>query len=383
MIKEIAILLGTSLSFSLGFGFLGYPHLLGYIATGIALGPILIQLHQANLIIHLMGEFGMLMLIFIIGIEFDLMHFKRNWKLAFKIFALQFFFSSLCGIWLQYFMQIPSNLAFLIICLIMLSSTAIVVRLLEEMNELKSEDGSLILSILIFQDLAVVPIMLILKAMGGESFEYIVGFKIILSIVFLTFLINYLGSSKKNMLLKPLRYVFNGNEETMFLGSIAFCFSFAALSEFLGLSHSYGPFIAGMLLGSLCNKKEILSFAKPIGSFLMMMFFIFIGSEIDIIFFTKHLKLIIFLSTVLLLLKIFLNCLVLYLLNFSKKRSFFVALMISQASEFSFSFVAIVFANNVLSIEQKALANILIIISLTLGSILPILGEYLLKEKAR
>ena len=374
MVQEIALLMVTSLSFALGFGWLGQPQLLGYIATGMVLGPFFRQ-SQHYIFIDILGQFGMLMLLFMIGIEFNLKKFKKIWKEALCIFFAQLSFSFIIAFFLQYILQICLQFAVLLAFLFTLSSTAVVIKLLEEMDVLNTSNGSLIVSILIIQDLAIAPMIIILKGFQQQQSLMEIMLKILFSVGVLSLLIWYL-SEKSNKIFKPIKVLFEQNQETMTLASLAICFGFAALSDGLGLSHSYGPFLAGLILGSFGNKHEIIHYAKPIGSILMMMFFIFIGSRIDLSYVWNELQLLIILSLVLVSIKLFMNYMILIFMGFSKKNSFFVSSMLSQASEFSFMFVAILYSAKVISGEYQMFLDTLIVISLTLGSILPVLAEY-------
>lgn len=370
MLREIAFLLVTSLFFAMGFSWLGQPYLLGYIASGIFLGP-LIQVLANSEIVPIIGDLGMIMLLFVIGMEFDLVKFKKIWQKSIAIVLLQITFSFIIAFLLRPILWLSIEYTFLIAFLLTLSSTAVVVKLLEQMGEFKSKSGSLIISILIVQDLAIVPMILILRSFCGQATLPSLGFSITLSIGLLASLIIYLGK-ESNKLLSPLKNIFNGNQEIMTLASMALCFGCAATSSAIGLSSAYGAFLAGLVVGSFGNKKEILDFAMPIGSMLIMMFFIAIGMRMNIDYILQNWLILFALSALLILAKIFMNYIVLRLMLFQPKKSIFVATMLSQASEFSFTFIAILTTAALLNAEQENLLNALVIISLTLGSVLPI-----------
>lgn len=378
MIDDITLLLSISLSFALGSKWLGQPFLLGYIITGLCLGPFISHASKYSEVINMLGEFGLLMLVFHIGIEFDLDDFKKLWKRAILVFSLQTLGSLFFG-WLLRGL-FGCSVSFCLLCsfLLVLSSTAVVVRLLSEMEELDPADHSLIMSILIFQDLAIVPITIILNGVEDASISTI-SWKVGLAIAGLCALITFLSDSSSNSgakrFLRPLLWIFDGNQEIMTLASLAMCFSFSSISELLGFSHSYGPFLAGLILGSLGNKHEILAFSSPIGSILLMLFFIFIGTNIDIWFIGRNFLIILFLTLLMLALKIFINFVVLRLLNYDKNKSFFIAIVLSQASEFSFSFLAILLANKSINLYQNQLITTLCVVSLTLGSVLPLFAQ--------
>ncbi|WP_342262074.1 cation:proton antiporter [Alphaproteobacteria bacterium endosymbiont of Tiliacea citrago] len=391
--NDLTLLLVISLFFSLGSKWLGQPFLLGHILTGLCLGPFFGHVSFYSRLAHSLGDLGLLMLIFHIGIKLDLNDFKKMWKQALLIFLLQLFFGLILGFILLKFFHF--NLAYSLLCafLLVLSSTAVVVKLLDEMDELAPEDQSLIVSILIIQDLAIVPMSIILNGIENASFLNIT-WKVGLSIVGLCGLIQFLStySNKSQKVLKPLKHIFElvedsgnekvdekkkkeANQEVITLASLAMCFSFSSLSELLGFSHSYGPFLAGLILGSLGNKKQILAFSKPIGSLLLMSFFIFIGTNIDIPYIKENYVLIVILTLLTLIVRFLVNYCVLRIMKFDSLKSFFISIVLSQASEFSFSFLGILLVTNGINSYQYKLITTLCIISLTLGSVLPLIAQ--------
>jgi len=372
MLQQIALIFTTSLFFALVFAKLGYPYLLGYIFTGIFLGPFFIKIIEYPIIIEVLGEMGLLMLLFMVGIEFDLVKFKKSWKKSLLIFSMQISISFMFFMFFKFLFDFPIEQAILMTFLMTLSSTAVVVKLLEEMKELHSENGYLIISILIMQDLAVFPMMLILHGMNDMLF--VISMKMIFSIGILISLIYYLGL-EKNKDFSILRKVFKGSQEIMTLASLAICFAFSAVAAYFDLSHAYGAFIAGLVLGSFGNKKTIIRFSLPIGTILIMMFFIFVGTSVNIDYIKAHWCELLFYSFSFISAKIMLNYFVLQVARVSKRNSIFISIMLSQASEFSFAFLVIMANRGALSVELKSMLDALVVISLTVGSVLPVICE--------
>lgn len=375
MILIISTLLVISLFFSFCFTKISKPALLGYILTGVILGPYLSK--EYSEIIYNLGHFGLLMLIFEIGIEFDLKKFKENYVISSLIFFIQLIISFSFSYLICYFYKIDFLICLLVTFLLVLSSTAVVIKLLDAMNKLYTRTGGIIISILILQDLAIVPITIILSQAKNASIK-VISSKVFISIFILYVLICYLSSSFDRVC-SPLKVIFDGNQEMMTLALMTFCFAFAALSEYAGLSASYGPFLAGLMLGSVGSKHDMLDFIKPIGSILLMIFFIYVGSKVNLVYLKENIILIIVLTFVLLIAKILINYIALLLVGYSKRKSFLISTILSQASEFSFSFVAILTNISKLSIAQANLINTLCIISLTLGSIVPLFASAISK----
>lgn len=370
MLKEVALLLVTNLVFAIGFGLLKQPYILGYIATGIFLGPFLRMLDQ-NMLIAMLGEFGMLMLLFIIGIEFDLCKFRKNWKQSCLFVFLQLGFSLILSAILRYAFGLLTEVSVLVAFLLTLSSTAVVAKLLNQMGEFNTRNGSFIISVLIMQDLLLVPMMLVLKGFNTNIAINNIFLNVMLATAILTGLIFYLGNTDKR-LLRPIKKVFQGSQEIVTLAGAAICFGLAAVSSALGFSAAYGAFLGGLILGSFANHREILQVALPLSSILVMMFFVSIGAQVHLNYVIAHWHILLLASSALFLGKFFMNYVAMRLIRFNARRSIFIAAMLSQASEFSFILIDIVSAGKLLTDEQRALLNILVVISLTFGAFLPI-----------
>lgn len=380
MIQETALLLVTSLVFALGFIWLRQPTLLGYIAAGVLLGPSFVKLIEYPMFIEILGSFGMLMLLFLVGLELDIREFRKVWHIALITLFAQIITSLLIAFSLGFIFLWSLEKVLLIASLLMLSSTAIAVTLLEEMKKLNTEKGALTISILIAQDLALVPIILILRGFSQKAMFHEIAIKLFVAIGFLALLMMYLGNNSKKNGLKPLKKIFQGNNETMTLAGITVCFCCASISAFLGLSYPYGAFLGGLVLGSFGNRKEIIQVAMPISSMLVMMFFLSIGANINVDFLIKNWITIITISLAITVFKTIINYLILRSLGCGHKKSAFVGIMLGQSSEFSFSLIVLSFQAGTLSLDSKNMLDSLIIFSLTFGSIWPVISRNLFKK---
>lgn len=377
MVQEIALLFLTSLAFALGFTWLGQPPLLGYIVAGVLLGPSFVKLIEYPVVISVLGEFGMLTLLFVVGLELDVREFKKVWHIAFGTIILQAACAFPVAYFLKFFLVWTDEITVLVAFLLMLSSTAVAVTLLEEIGELKSSKGSLTVSILIAQDLILVPMMLILRGFSGDTMIQDMLIKLILASGFLVFLIAYLTKESNKYILSPLKYLFQGSSEMLTLGGVSVCFCFGAFSALLGLSGAYGSFLGGLILGNIGNRKEIIQVALPISSLLVMMFFLSVGSTMDISYIMEHWLIILFALFALTIGKTFCNYYILKILGCPSEKAGFVAMMLAQCTEFSFALIAILFESNCMSADMQNMLKALVVLSLTLGSVWPILCRQL------
>jgi CPA2 family monovalent cation:H+ antiporter-2 len=271
----------------------------------------------------------------------------------------------------------------LIAFILPLSSTGVVVKLLDEMGEFGTRNGTMILSVLIVQDLILVPMMLILRGLSTQVSIFQVLGNVVFASAILIALIIYLGKPYTR-LFNPLKLIFSGKQEILTLASMALCCVLASVSSFLGLSSAYGAFIGGVIIGSFANNREILQFAQPISSMLVMLFFVSVGLQVDLHYFSTNWKILALAFVMFVIAKVLINYVIMRIMQFSKKRSIFISSMLSQASEFAFILISIL-ADKILSKDQANLLTALVIISLTIGTFLPIFAQiwYKLYKKKR
>ena len=203
------------------------PAIVGYILAGVLLGPSALGLVQNRENIALLAELGVLMLLFLIGMQLSLRGFKEVWKVALGAVVLQ----TLAGVGLTLLIaQLlgwPTGMAIVLGFVVALSSTAVVVKMLEQVNILRQPVGRLTIGVLIAQDLAVVPMMLTVSAMANTSISPWDLLKIVLSIVVLTLMI--ISLSRRKRLILPFSSMVGGHLDLRPLAGLAYCFGGAAI----------------------------------------------------------------------------------------------------------------------------------------------------------
>ena len=229
------------------------PAVVGYIFAGILLGPSLLALVTNREQIDVLAELGVLLLLYIIGMELSLRAFRKIWKIAVLTTVMQIGASTGLMLILWKILDWPIGLSVLLGFVIALSSTAVVIKILSDMGELRTRTGSITVGVLIAQDLAVVPMMLIVSTMGawnasiisGEEgvFDWMAIPKILSSIGLLAGLIMYLSRGKKITL--PFSRIVAGHEDLKPLVAVVFCFASSSVAGLLGLSAAYGALACG------------------------------------------------------------------------------------------------------------------------------------------
>lgn len=361
-LTEIALVVVAALAGGLGLARLKQPPILGYILAGILLGPSGLGLIQSREQVGLLAELGVLLLLFVVGMDLSLRTFKKVWVVStlctiFQVGASVFItglFSKLFG-W-------SFGLSLLLGFVLSLSSTAVVVKMLESIGEIKAETGQMAIGVLIAQDLAIVPMILILRNLEKSWYDPTLIFKIVLSVGLIAGLIFYL--SRKQRVRLPLTQIIAGEKDLTPLASLTFCFAAAAVSGLIGLSAAYGAFLAGLVLGNTHERLIMLETTKPIQSILMMAFFLSIGLLLDMRFIWDHFGTVILLLLMLTIGKTAINIAILHLLRLPWSQSFLIGVILAQLGEFAFLLATVGHETHIINDFGKNLVIALTVLSL-------------------
>jgi CPA2 family monovalent cation:H+ antiporter-2 len=338
-ITELAVVVVAALGCGLIMRHFRQPILLGYIIAGAVLGPSGFGLVENREQVQLLAELGVLMLLFFIGMELNLRDFRAVWKVAVLTTAFQIGVSCLGMYLLGLLLDWPLALTVVVGFVVALSSTAVAIKMLEEIGEKGTRVGNVTIGILIAQDLAVIPMILIVGALRGDSeVGTLAILKIVLSIVFLGLMIAYLGK-RKRVRLPFSKDVGRVNDLTPLAG-LGFCFGAAAISGLLGLSASYGAFLAGLVIGNSTIRRAMIHYTEPIQAVLLMVFFLTIGLLIDIQYIWANLGTVVMLVFFVAILKTGLNIGLLRALGETWPRAFLSSVLLAQLGEFSFILAA-------------------------------------------
>ena len=338
-ITELAVVVVAALGCGLIMRHFRQPILLGYIIAGAVLGPSGFGLVENREQVQLLAELGVLMLLFFIGMELNLRDFRAVWKVAVLTTAFQIGVSCLGMYLLGLLLDWPLALTVVVGFVVALSSTAVAIKMLEEIGEKGTRVGNVTIGILIAQDLAVIPMILIVGALRGDSeVGTLAILKIVLSIVFLGLMIAYLGK-RKRVRLPFSKDVGRVNDLTPLAG-LGFCFGAAAISGLLGLSASYGAFLAGLVIGNSTIRRAMIHYTEPIQAVLLMVFFLTIGLLIDILYIWANLGTVVMLVFFVAILKTGLNIGLLRALGETWPRAFLSSVLLAPLGEFSFILAA-------------------------------------------
>ncbi|MBU1641963.1 cation:proton antiporter [bacterium] len=311
-----------------------FPPIIGYIIAG-AFISYLFSLRETSLqTLYDVSEFGIAFLMFTIGLGFSINNFKELRKEVFVLGTLQVVLSSLFFAAIAFYLfALPLTTAIIIGCALALSSTAIVLKILNETRELKQEYGRIVLGILLFQDLAVIPIILMISFFTTElALETMLANTLLSALLLLTILF-FAG---KYLITPFLTFVFDADSHELFIGSVLLIAVAASYTAYhFGFSYSLGAFIGGMLLAETPFKYQVDADLIPFRDLLLGVFFVTVGMQISVEFLASHVLLILAIMAAVMVLKtaIIFTMLMVFTTASSALKS---AIALSQVGEFSF-----------------------------------------------
>jgi len=364
-LRDGAILLGAALFFVMLFRRLGLGATLGYIVAGALIGPSVLGLFREPEAIQRVSEIGIALLLFIVGLELQP---SRLWRLRTDIFGLGLAQVALCGVAIAAILYLGPGFspeASLAIGLpLALSSTAQVLPMLHAENELNTPQGERAFSILLFQDLSIVPLITIIAAMSRVPPDPSTptGWKLALyTVVAIVGLVAF----GRFIIIPVLRLIGRLGERELFtvVGLFTVIASAAAMRQF-GLSTALGAFVAGVMLAESPYRHELDSDLEPFRSILLGLFFLSVGMLLDLRIIAARPLLIIGIAAGVILTKTILISFLSRLFGCNWKLAIRLGLLLSQAGEFGFVLFAQATAAGLISIEAASLFGAVVTLSM-------------------
>lgn len=267
------------------------PPMLGYLAVGVLIGPNALAFAQDSAGLRYLAEFGVVFLMFVIGLEFNLPKLRSMKLLVFGLGLLQVLLTisgamlgNLFLAWVFARFGVQWELgwqgALVLGAAVAMSSTAIVVKLMAERLEMESEHGRRVMGVLLFQDLAVVPLLVLIPALGGsgEAMLHDLGWAGLKAVGLLGLL---LWGGQKAMRWWLTLVARRKSEELFILNLLLVTLGLSWLTEHAGLSLALGAFVAGMLIAETEFKHQVETDIRPFHDVLLGLFFITIGMKLD------------------------------------------------------------------------------------------------------
>lgn len=319
------------------------PPMLGYLSVGVVIGPHALALAKNSDGVRHLGEFGVVFLMFVIGLEFNLPKLRAMRRHVFGLGLLQVTLSLLLGTGVSLLLAYIAptiwtmswQTALALSAVLAMSSTAIVVKLLSERLEMASEHGKRVMGVLLFQDLAVVPLLVLIPALGSPADKLLMALAI--AALKAAVLVGLLLTGGQRLMSWWLTLVARRKSAELFvLNLLLVTLALAWLTELAGLSLALGAFIAGMLISETQYKHQVETDIRPFHDVLLGIFFISVGMMLDWHEVVDHWALVLLLLALPVLFKLLLVTLLARLLGASAGLSLRTGLYLAQAGEFGF-----------------------------------------------
>lgn len=348
ILKDIVVIFALSTLVNLVFTRIKIPTVIGYLLTGVIAGPHLLSLVSSAHQIELIAEIGVVLLLFTIGLEFSLNHLLKIRKIVFLGGFIQVFLTAGAFFVASRFFEMDWKSGLFIGFLAALSSSALVLKILQERSEVTSNYGRTVLGILIFQDLLVVPLLLFSNLLANQSLN--IPRELLILTVKVIFILLLVYAGNKWLLPKLLEMIARTKSQELFIMSIfLLCFAIALLTSKLGMSLALGAFLAGIMISDSEYSYNVFGNFLPIKDVFASFFFVSIGMLLDVSFVMENLQLVLLSILLVIVVKTIIAGGTGFILGHTFQGTVIIGLALSQVGEFSFILAKIGFNNSIIS----------------------------------
>lgn len=312
---------------------LNLPSILAFLLAGILVGPHGVELISTISEVNIMAEIGILLLLFSIGIEFSLEKLLQSKRFVLAGGTAQVFLSIVLFTGIAMLLGLMVNEAIFIGMLLAMSSTAIVLQVFQEKGWMNTPFGDNSVSILIYQDIIIIPMMLVAPFLVGGEKDFSALQNIFTGFVLVAFVV--LAARK---FIPPLlrKIVHTGNPDLFLLSVIVICFATAFVTNLFGLKLALGAFLAGIIVSESEYSLEALKNVMPFKKIFTAIFFVSIGMFLDLEFFIDNIGFILLLTSFIMFAKFFIVFGISMALKIGLRNAIVSGLVLCQVGEFAF-----------------------------------------------
>lgn len=374
LLQDILILLGFSAVIVFVLQKLKLPSIIGFLLTGIIIGPYGLRLINAVEQVEVLSEIGVILLLFVIGMELSLKQLASIKKTVFIGGLLQVGITAIVTGLIYYFLGYSWNESVFVGFLFSLSSTAIVLKTLQDRKEISTPHGRNALAILIFQDIIVVPMMLVTPLIAGESSN--IGMSILSLVLKSAVVIVITIISARYIVPKLMHAVAKTNSKELFLlVTFTLCFAVAFLTSEVGLSLALGAFIAGLIISESEYSHQATSIILPFRELFTSFFFVSVGMLLDLSFFIGNIPTIMFLVLLVFIIKSIIASIAVAALKYPTRTVLLTGLSLFQVGEFAFILSKVGIEYNLLTAQTNQYFLSVSIVSMILTPFIIIFSE--------
>ncbi len=335
LLKDIVIIFALSTLVNYLFTKINVPTIIGYLFTGVIAGPYLLGIINSPHQIELLAEIGVVLLMFTIGMEFSINHLFRIRKIVFVGGFMQLVVTAGVTMLLARMYDMDWKGALFVGFLTALSSTAVVLKLLQERSEITSNYGRTVLGILIFQDIILIPLLLFTPILGGETSGQ--GGEVLLLIGKAAILIGMVYVGNRWLMPKLLTLIAHTKNQELFLMAIfLICLSVALLTSEMGISLAFGAFLAGLMISESEYSHNAFGHIIPFKDTFTSFFFVSIGMLLDLGFVADYPMLVFSTVILVLVVKMIIAGATAFVLGHTFRGTIMVGFALCQVGEFSF-----------------------------------------------
>jgi glutathione-regulated potassium-efflux system protein KefB len=359
---------------------LGLGSIIGYLVAGMVIGPFGLRIFTDPASILSIAEFGVVLLLFVIGLE---MKPSRLWSLRKQIFGLGVIQVAVCGALLTgaaWLLGMPVAAAFVAAMGFTMTSTALVVQLLEDRGETTDAGGQRIVSILLLEDLAIVPLLAIVAILGTATPVVTSQPRWIEVLAALVAIVGIVAFAR--YLLNPIFRILADSKarEVMTAAALLVVLGAAFIMDLVGLSMAMGAFIAGVLLSESSFRHQLEADIEPFRGLLLGLFFLTVGMSLDLSLVVRDWPMIVLLVLVFMAVKSAAIYVVGRVLGADRRAATHRALLMAEGGEFAFVLYTASGAVGIINGDLMAHLSAAVIISMVLTPLLALLSDWLAKS---
>tara|TARA_Y100000310_G_C20703745_1_gene832633 strand:+ start:12209 stop:13909 length:1701 start_codon:yes stop_codon:yes gene_type:complete len=358
---ELSVVLIVATIISIIMRIIKQPIIIGYILTGIIVGPLFLNIVELSDVITSLSKIGIAFLLFVVGLNLNISTMKEVGKTSVIIGLAQVIFTVAFGYFISILLGFSQMNALYLGVALAFSSTIIIIKLLSDKNELDSLYGKISIGFLLIQDLIVLLVLMFISAseQGGTVPNMIIsilikGALLVLGLIIIT---NYVMPTVLNYMAR--------SQELLFLFSVGWVLVLALILESLGFRIEIGALFAGISFAGSPYHYEISSRIKPLRDFFIILFFVMLGSSMTISSFSSIIVPAILLSIFVLIGNPIIVLIILGMLGYNKRTSFSAALTTAQISEFSL--ILILLAQEVGQVGHEIVSLVTVVGLITIG----------------
>ena len=330
---QISILLALTVTIAFIMRMLRQPLIVAYIVAGIIAGPFLLRAdYNGQDFFNAFAQLGIVLLLFVVGLSLNIEYVRRVGTSVCIGAAFQFFITAGLGFLIMHLMGFEAVSSLFIAVAITFSSTIVVMKLLADKKDLETVYGRYVTGLLLIQDIIAVGILIFLNNTSASTLWYEALALSIVKLIVLFFALFVMA----RFLLPFLMDRVARSTELLFVFTIAWCFCVASLVYWAGFSLEIGAVVAGLSLGSSPYQKEISSRIRPLRDFFIVIFFIVLGSELQLAGIDQVLLPGLVISLFVLLVEPVILYFIMRSLKHTRRTSFLTGITAAQVSEFAF-----------------------------------------------